>query len=287
MNKQLKANYAGKLKLGNAEVQCFVTEDGTRMISGRGVTSAIGMRGRGQGMARISNNKILKPFINNELMLAIDEPIILTGMGLNTSGYEATILADICEVIQAARDAGKLKTAQEIRYAQYADAFFRSLAKVGLIALIDEATGYQEYREKDALQQILDKFLQDERHKWSKTFPDSFWHKLIKVKGYPSYMALKRPAFVGHWVNDIVYDRLAPGITKRLKQLNPRTDKGHRKNKHTQHLTEDYGLPELKDHLSKTMVLMDASANDSEFKRLLNRSMPKYGDTIDLPLEEK
>jgi hypothetical protein len=78
---------------------------------------------------------------------------------------------------------------------------------------------------------------------------------------------MKRPAFVGHWVNDIVYSRLAPGTKDKLKEINPRLPSGERKKKHHQHLTEDYGLPELKDHLKKVMVLMDAasskkSAND-------------------------
>src|SRR5690606_187703 len=146
----------------------------------------------------------------------------------------------------------------------------RGLAHVGIIALVDEATGYQQIRESDALQKILDRYIKEHAHRWAKTFPDEFWHKLITIKGYPSYIALRRPAYVGHWVNDIIYDRLAPGIKKKLKEINPRSPKGHRKNKHHQHLTEDYGVPELRDHLSKVMVLMDASANKNEFERLLN-----------------
>ncbi len=99
-------------------------------------------------------------------------------------------------------------------------------------------------------------------------------------------MALQRPAFVGHWVNNIVYSRLAPGIVKKLKEINPRNESGNRRNKHHQHLTEDHGIPELREHLSKTMVLMDAAANNREFERLLNRSMPKYGDTMQFPLDD-
>ncbi len=159
-----------------------------------------------------------------------------------------------------------------------------AFAKAGIIAAIDEVTGYQEIREKDALQKILNKFLVDEARKWSKTFPDLFWEKLIKIKGQPSYMALKRPSFVGHWINDIVYSRLAPGIKNKLKEINPKTEKGYRKNKHHQHLTGDHGVPELREHISKVMVLMDASSNDRDFSRLLNRSLPKYGDTLELDL---
>lgn len=282
-----KAEYAGPLSLGEIELSCFVTGDGERFISGRSMTGAIGMKGRGQGMQRISANSTLKPFMNNALAMAIEQPVEITGKTPKpVHGYRAEILADLCDAILEARKAGALKTEQEVRYGQYAEALVRGFARVGIAALIDEATGYQKVRDNDALQKILDKFLNDEARKWSKTFPDEFWQKLVKIKGYNSYYALKRPSFVGHWVNDIVYSRLAPGIKNKLKEINPRLSTGERKKKHHQHLTEDYGLPELKDHLKKVMVLMDASSSKKEFERLLNKSLPKYGDSLELPFDE-
>lgn len=278
-----KALYSGDLNLGGQELKCFVTGDGERFISGRSMTAAIGMKGRGQGIARISGNTTMKPYINNDLSLAIDNPVEITGRTPKpVHGFRAEILADLCDAILEARKDGALKTDQEKRYGQFAETLVRGFARVGIVALVDEATGYQEVRENRALQAILDKFLSDEARQWSKTFPDDFWQKLVKIKGYDSYMAIKRPAFVGHWVNDIVYSRLAPGIKQKLRDLNPRLPKGNRANKHHQHLTEDYGLPELKDHIKKVMVLMDASSSKKEFERLLNKSLPKYGDTIDM-----
>lgn len=85
-------------------------------------------------------------------------------------------------------------------------------------------------------------------------------------------------------MNDIIYKRIAPGVLKKLKDLNPRISNGKRVNKHHQFLSEDFGLPELKNHLEKVMILMDASSNKTEFERLLNRSLPRYGDTMELPL---
>lgn len=281
-----RAEYAGALQLGDVELSCFVTGEGERFISGRSMTGAIGMKGRGQGMARISANSTLKPFMNNALVMAIEEPVEITGKTPKpVHGYRAEILADLCDAILEARKAGALKTEQEKRYGQFAENLVRGFARVGIAALVDEATGYQEIREKNALQKILDRFLKDEARTWSKTFPDEFWQKLVKVKGYDSYYAMKRPAFVGHWVNDIVYSRLAPGIKDKLKEINPRLPSGERRKKHHQHLTEDYGLPELKDHLKRVMVLMDASSNKKEFERLLNKSLPKYGSNLELPLD--
>lgn len=282
-----KAEFFGVLNVGQTELSCFVTGDGERFISGRSMTAAIGMKGRGQGMARISSSSTLRPFLNNALVMAIEKPVVITGKTPRpVHGYPAEILADVCDAILEARKAGALKTEQEARYAHYAETLVRALARVGIAALVDEATGYQEVREKAALQKILDRFLKDEARTWSKTFPDEFWQKLVRVKGYDSYLAVKRPAFVGHWVNDIIYSRLAPGIKDKLKEINPRQASGQRRSKHHQHFTEDYGLPELRDHLKKVMVLMDASGSKKEFERLLNRSLPKFGSTIEMALDE-
>lgn len=283
-----RAEYAGTLSLGDIQLSCFVTGDGERFISGRSMTGAIGMKGRGQGMARISTNSTLKPFMNNALVMAIEQPVRIVGKSPKpVHGYRAEILADLCDALLEARKAGALKTEQEARYGQFAETLVRGFARVGIAALVDEATGYQSVRENDALQKILDRFLKDEARTWSKTFPDEFWQKLVKIKGYDSYYALKRPGFVGHWVNDIIYSRLAPGIKDKLKEINPRLSSGSRKNRHHQHLTEDHGLPELKDHLKKVMVLMDASSSKKEFEKLLNKSLPKYGSTIDMDLGDE
>jgi len=119
-----------------------------------------------------------------------------------------------------------------------------------------------------------------------KTKLHHYREKLLRIKGYESYIGLKRPSFVGHWVNDIVYDRIAPGIRKKLKELNPRMESGNRKFKNTQFMTLDHGIPELKEHLSKAMVLMDAATGSKEFDRLLNRSLPKFGETLEIPFRD-
>jgi len=58
------------------------------------------------------------------------------------NGYDATILPLVCDAWLSARDAGVLKPSQ-LDKAQNAEILMRSLAKVGIIALVDEVTGYQ------------------------------------------------------------------------------------------------------------------------------------------------
>ena len=172
MNKAIiKATHSGSLKFGDIKIPCFVLADGRRVISGRAMTNAIGMKGRGQGAQRISTHKTLKPFINNELDLAIRNPIqVIDAPGSRKkkpiSGYEATILHDLCQIVLKARDAGQLKTDQEVRYGIACEALIRAFAKVGIIALVDEATGYQDVRSREALQKILEAFIAKELRPW-------------------------------------------------------------------------------------------------------------------------
>lgn len=283
-----KATHKGLLPIGGVELPCFVLEDGTRVISGRGVTKAIGMKGRGQGVARIVTNKTLKPFMDNDLALAIENPLVFdSGAPLPTQGYPADILVQLCETILRARDGDALKTEQEKRYARACDVLVRAFAHVGIVALVDEATGYQEVRDRLALQAILDKYLLAERAKWAKRFPDDFYREMFRLRDWQwKGMQVGKPAVVGHYTNNVVWERLAPGVLAELRRLNPKGDKGRRKGKHHQWLTEDIGHPALAQHLHAVIGLMRASTTWDQFTRLLQRAFPKLNSTIDIPFPD-
>jgi hypothetical protein len=280
-----KATHKGILPIGGAELPCFVLDDGTRVISGRGVTQAIGMKGRGQGVSRIVTHKTLKPFLDNELVLAIENPLMFdSGAPLPTQGYPADILVQLCEAILKARDDNKLITEQEKRYARACDVLVRAFAHVGIVALVDEATGYQEVRDRLALQAILDKYLLAERAKWAKRFPDDFYKEMFRLRNWQwKGMQVGRPSVVGHYTNNVVWERLAPGVLSELRRLNPKDERGRRKGKHHQWLTEDIGHPALAQHLHAVLGLMRASTNWDQFNRLLQRAFPKLNSTLDLP----
>ena len=92
----------------------------------------------------------------------------------------------------------------------------RSLAQLGITALVDEATGYQDVRVKDALQQIFDQLLLDEAKKYKVTFPLELykqWFRLNDWQWKPEN-AQKRPGVIGKWTNKYIYERMAPGLLK-------------------------------------------------------------------------
>jgi hypothetical protein len=290
MENKILGNCRGKISISGITIPCFVLKDGRRIISGRGMTKAIGMKVCGQGITGLLTHKTLKDIIIEDLEVAIRNPIKFIGVGsrkkIPMSGYEATILYDICQAILKANDEGKLKTEEEKRYAQCCHSLIKAFAKIGIIALVDEATGYQEIRDKFALQEILSKYISADLMKWQKRFPDDFYNELFKLKGL-QYNPLpdKKPWIIGRITKDIIYERLAPGIIKELEIKNPPNEKIVRPHRQHQCWTEDFGNPKLTEHIISVIALMKASLSYTTFYRLLQRSFPKYEDTLSLPWE--
>ncbi len=260
------------------------------VLSKRGAANALGLKSEGgSAFLRTLTRNNIGSKIDENLRRKIENPIVFKyfesgsefGRGKTVHGIETSTFVEVLRVIL---DAKLTKTQEFLR--EKALGILLALANTTLDAIVYQESGFWAAVEGQRVSEILDKYLQDHARKWAKTFPDDFWTKLIRVKGYPNYFAIKRPAFVGHWVNDLVYDRLVPGARKKLDTLNPRRPSGHRKEKHHSFTTEDHGLPELKAHLIKVMAYMDAAATDNQFMKMMNRGLPKFGSTYEMPLDD-
>ena len=286
-----KATHEGDLHLGDYTIHCAVLENGQRVLTQSDFMRALGRARQAKGRAYYDSDvnlpafltaKNLKPHIDEELYVTSSQVEFKPLRGSKAFGYPAELLPKVCDVFLKARDAGDLVPGQG-HIARQADVLMRALAHIGIAALVDEATGYQEVRDRLALQKILEKYITDEWAKWTRTFPEEFYKQLFRLKGmpYPPSDKSRKPSYVGHWTNDIVYSRLAPGVLQALRELNPRDEtSGSRRRKHHQHLTRDYGHPALKEHLSNVIFLMKGCATDAEFKRGLDLAAPKNGETL-------
>lgn len=279
-----KALFKGELFIGEFSLPCYVLEDERRILVQNAVLPALGLSqgtaGRlGDRLASFVSGKIISSFLDREIIEVIQKPLVIElpgGTKQTAYAYEATILVDICDAVLRAREAGALQKQQE-HIARQCEILMRAFARTGIIALIDEATGYQYYRARKALEAITSLYLSEELRKWVKTFPDDFYRELFRLKGWKySIVPLKRPGVVGHITNDVVYHRLAPGIVERLKELTPKTDKGNPKHRLHQHLSEDVGYIALRDHLTGVIALMRASATWTQFHRNLEKAYPKF-----------
>ncbi len=282
------------LTIGGTKIQCYVLDDETRVITQASFLEALGRHrkanvrdeGGEERLPAILQGKAINPFISAELIEKSRPIQFRTETGNLASGYRAEILPDICEVYLAARAAGALPRNQE-HVAKQAEILIRALAHTGIIALVDEATGYQSVRARDALEKILETFINDELRKWTKTFPNEFYKQMFRLNGWPYRPeSVNRPGVVGKYTNDVVYDRLAPGVTAELESKNPRLPSGNRRHRHFQWLTEDVGDPRLREHLSAVIALMKAAADWKQFKQFLDVALPSFKKRVgQLPLE--
>lgn len=294
----LKATHGSSdnpLKIGNVEIPCYVLEDDRRVLSLGGMVRALGISiggtGRRQGdrLYRFATQKSLEPFIFNDLVNRMENPVRFqapTG-GVPGTGYEATILPDLCEAVLAAREADALRPDQ-LPIAKRCEVLVRGLARVGIIALVDEATGYQRDRAQDALARVLEAFIAKELQPYVATFPTDYYQEMFRLRGlnYP-HSSVRRPQYFGMLTNDIVYKRLAPGVLDELKRVTPKLESGRHKNKLYQRLTNNLGYPKLREHLGSIVTMMKLSSSWHEFMERLDRLHPRYGETMQLPLEYK
>lgn len=295
-----KATHAGVLEIGELMIPCAVLDDGTRVLSERGVTKALGGKrggahwrrkreaGDGANLPVYLSANNLRPFINSELAMALSRPIRYksVGGGAQANGVNAALLPQICDVLLKARDADELLPSQR-KLATAADVLIRGLAHVGIIALVDEATGYQADRAKDELIKILAAYISKELLPWTKKFPDEFFQEIYRLHGWQFMEGHhKRPKYVGQLINKLIYDKLPPGVLPELRRRNPTMPSGYRRYRHHQFLTAEIGNPHLDKQVVKVTTLMQVSDDKHIFKRLFDKAFPQKGQQLPLALEE-
>lgn len=279
--KILKATHQGKVVIGEKALNCAVLEDGTRILSKAAIFKAFGRtrRGRMKGDIRVPNMpsfidaKNLQSFISEDLSHVLTNPIVYKSKnGQEAEGYNAEILPLICEVYLNARDNGSL-TPQQQMLAIASDILVRSLSKVGIVALVDEATGYQYERARDELHQILKAYISEELLPWTKRFPDEFYKQLFRLHNWQyNPLSVKRPGYVGKLTMELVYNQLPPGVADELKNKTPKSQSGNYLKRLHQSLTEDIGNPHLDKQLASVITLMKISPNWRAFKAHFNKA---------------
>ncbi len=280
-----KATHIGELDIGGTIFKCAVLEDRARVLTRATFLRAIGRTGKAKGGRGYDDEfrtpvfltaKNLQPFIPAEL-LANSSPIIFNSHGQTAIGYKAELLPQICGVFLDAERAGAL-TVNQLPIAHKCNILLRGFATVGIIALVDEVTGFQEERDRDELHRILAAYISKELLPWAKCFPDEFYEELFRLRGWQySPLTVKRPKYVGKLTNELVYDKLPPGVREELQTKNPVVKNGWRKYKHHQFLTMDIGHPHLEKHLVAVTTLMRASASWPTFQKLFTKAFPSYG----------
>jgi hypothetical protein len=293
------AECSGTLTIGNMTFPCSVLKapDGsnTRVLTQSDFMKGMGMYYSGwvaknrpaediaADVPHFLSFKALKPHVDKHL--GDLQSIVVkyrTTSGTVAHGIKAEIIPKICDVWLDAEEQGTLPKRQK-QIAANAKLIVRALAHVGIIALVDEATGFQEVRAKDALAKILEEFVTTELRKWVKTFPLEYYREMCRLRGWKfDPTTTKRGPIFGKLTNNLIYMRLAPGVLEELKRITPRDEKGRHKDKLFQRLTDEVGDPRLREHLSSVITLMRVAPDRdwAGFMKMLDRALPKYPERI-------
>jgi hypothetical protein len=224
--------------------------------------------------------------ITSPEMLEHFQPIICYKGQQKINGYEATALVDFCNVLLQARLDDKIKTERQAIIADQCEILIRSFAKIGIIALVDEATGYQYEREKKELQAILKAFISEEILSWQKTFHDNFYKEIFRLWNIPftAENIKRKPQFIGRLTNEFVYKNLPKGtfVLDKLKEKTPKTEGGNYRYRLHQSLTPEVGKEALKKVIYSIETLAAISDTKAKFKRLIQ---DRYGQR-ELPFDD-
>ena len=233
--------------------------------------------------------KALQPYIHRDLEARARNPIIYKGKGGKVNGVPATLLPEICDVWLKARDAGVLR-GKQLETAVKADVIMRGLAHIGIIALVDEATGYQEVRNKAELRQILSAYIAKELLPWTLKFPQEFYQEMFRLNSweYNASSKQKKPMLAGRYTKQYIYDALPEGVIEEIKKINPKRTSGagiglHEKHHH-RFLTKEVGHPHLDKLIASVTTLMRISPNWRKFQEHYQRAFGK-NKQLDFPEE--
>jgi hypothetical protein len=280
-----KARYEGTLVIGDMEIPCAVLDTGMRVLTQSGVMIALGRARQAKGRQYYDSDvdlpafltaKNLKPFIPSALSVTSSQLDFIALNGHRAFGYAAEILPQICGVFIDAKNADVLTHMQE-PIAAKALILIRGFASVGIISLIDEATGYQYERPRRDLEEYLRKFLAEGLRRWVRTFPGDYFKHLCRLKNVTLRPDMKLPQYFGHLTNDLIWKRIAPGLLKALKER--RSERGSKSNKLHSWTSEELGKPELLLHLGTVVGLMKIHEDYDKFYAQLNQIAPMYPDS--------
>jgi P63C domain len=262
----------GELRIGEASFRCAVLENGKRVLTQDGVLQALGRSRTAKGGEGASVDegpsflraKNLKPFVSNELEVSTRTIIYKPKLGGYTPnkgwlaiayGQDAEVLPAILDVFVRAQQAGVLHHTQS-HIAEQAVRLLGALPKIAMVALVDEATGYQQVRAHDELQQILSAYILPEHRPWlGAVLPIEFTKEVYRVYGWSYSSDNRGPRYASKLIRKLIYEPMPSPVLPELDRVNPPNAKWQRKRKHHQHLTDETGLAHFKSQLAGVTLL--------------------------------
>ena len=248
-------------------MDCYVLDTGERVMSLRSTIKAMANVDSGKLGEYIGVNA-LNPFIDKGKILGELRDFHIPGTQLRGKGITSDHFELICRAYIQALHEGAPLTDRQREIAIKCAVITSGLTRLGLDALIDEATGYQHVREEDALQVKLRAFIAEELRAWEKTFPDELWEEFGRLTNWQGPLH-SRPKYWGKLVIELIYDTLDSDVAKFLRENRPPASiKWH------QQLTENYGVRQL---VSRCYEIVGLSKSCVTIEELRKKVSHHYG----------
>ena len=160
-------------------------------------------------------------------------------------------------------------------------------AKGGIIALVDEQTGYQEVRAKNAILKVVNAFVSPELLPWQKRFPDVYYQELFRLNGwnYTSETIKKKPKIIGKWTRKLIYKALPKGVLEELEKNTPKNESGKKTAKLHQSLTTDIGHPALTAQIYMVIGMFNSHRNMKEMLNSFNAKMERDNGQLEFQFD--
>jgi len=280
-NRIPEAQSDGILKIGDVSLDVYRLDNEKRVISKKAMALALGLKSEGgNAFMRTMSRKGVRSVFTPNLEKIVENPIYFKPLnGDSADGYDVEDLIEICDALIEARNQNKLHPSQQF-LARQAEIIVRSAAKIGIIALVDEAVGYVDKR-KGEYRELFDKFIRKEFRQWDKEFPDSFFDMIYRLYGLKRRNpdSSKHPQFFGHFIRQYIYYPLAHSngaILEKLDKKNPIVYAGGgRKYRLFQYLEDEIGMSAFRQHLWKTIGIGESSRSKSSFDKSFYRAFPE------------
>lgn len=282
--------YTGHLDMGNyGNFDCATIRQGKivkRYITIESFIKVVGFGDVVKGVkecSRLLSHARMYKEKSEYLLAALNNPIKVKINGIFRDYLEAPILIEFANHILNLRRSNVLGPAWKT-YCENCERFIQGLAKTGIVALIDEATGYKK-QQTDEYRRLFLSFIRENHSDWIKEFHQSFFDGIYKIYHLPPLEGQKRPPFFGAFISKYVYYPLANShgaILEKLREKDPMVSKHGRQYKLHQFLTEEVGKPALRKHLNQVETLLILSRDKGAFKRNFKKVFPQPYDQLEL-----
>ncbi|MCW6512633.1 P63C domain-containing protein [Lichenifustis flavocetrariae] len=277
-----KAVSQGSLPIGDTTIDVYVLEDRRRLIHKRGIARALGLRSAGgNAFMKTISRKGLGSAISPELLTKIENPIEFIPLnGDPAHGYPAEVFIEVCDAIMSAARTGKLAQSQHFLGIQ-AEFIVRSAAKIGIIGLIDEATGFIADKRREEYRDLWTQFIRDECRAYEAEFPEKFFDSIYRLYGLKRKdpKSFRHPQFFGKFIRKYVYAPLANSKGAILEELDAKNPvvyaNGGRRYKMFQFLSDEIGMPAVKGHLWQVVGIAASSSDKAAYDRAFYRAFPE------------